>query len=152
MLEALATFARATYQPLTRGQVSTLAQIAPNSGTFRNYIGDLKRGGFIELRGQFLEITEAGLQVCDASGPPPTSEELLELWKSKFNAGARRMLEVLVEQYPKALFREELGAAVGIVAASGTFRNYLGDLRRAGLIETRGQEVVASDDLFVSGR
>jgi len=148
MLTALAQFRPA---PLTRGQMGTYAGISPKSGTFRNYLGVLRRSGFIveaNIGGKYL-ITSEGANYL--GGPPPparTTEELIALWENKFDAGARRMLHAIVERYPQPISRQELGQLASIESSSGTFRNYLGALRRAGLIVTPGHEVVASETLF----
>jgi hypothetical protein len=63
--------------------------------------------------------------------------------------GEWRMLEALVQAYPKALTRDALGAHTGYTASGGTFGTYLGTLRRNGLIEVDGAHVRASQTLFL---
>jgi hypothetical protein len=70
------------------------------------------------------------------------------MWKPKFKAGVGKMLDVLVDRYPHAITREELGEATGFTASGGTFSDYLSQLGRARLIEKSGDTVKAAESLF----
>jgi hypothetical protein len=63
------------------------------------------------------------------------------------------MLERDIQAYPHEVTREELAESVGISPSTGTFRNYLSDLRAPGLIRdvSRGGPVVATELLFPEG-
>jgi hypothetical protein len=87
---------------------------------------------------------------ADVPPQPHTTEELLTIWRGALRAGERRMLDELVAIYPAALSREELGECSGYTASGGTFGAYLGTLRRNGLIVVAGDEVRASEGLFLS--
>jgi len=71
------------------------------------------------------------------------------MWQQVLRKGEWRMLEALVDMYPKALAREELGERTGYTASGGTFSTYLGTLRRNGLIEVDADQVWASQTLFL---
>jgi hypothetical protein len=136
---------------LTRVQLGTLSKVKHSGGTFSTYFGQLKRGGLIEEDGRDVGITQAGFDYLGAAVPDPkTPEEILEMYRSTLKAGAREMLDVLVEVHPAELTREELGERVGITPSGGTFGTYLGHLRRNGLIEVDGPMVRASDTLFMA--
>lgn len=64
-------------------------------------------------------------------------------------AGARRMLEQLIERSPQGYSREELAEVSEIAYGSGTYATYLGDLRRNGLLTEEDGQVYASDALFL---
>lgn len=51
-------------------------------------------------------------------------------------AGARRMLDTLIEVYPHAMSRTDLAGAAGLepTSASGTFSTYLSNLPRNELV------------------
>ena len=66
---------------------------------------------------------------------PTDTESLMELWGTKFRAGARRMLRTLVDNYPNKVSREDLGLYSEISHTSGTFGVYLSELKRNGLIQ-----------------
>ena len=146
MLVALASMRP---KSLTREQVALLSGLSPSSGTFSAYLSDLRKGNYIAEEGSSISITQKGMTVVpDISPPEPTTANLLSLWGSKLRAGARKMLEDLVDIYPAERTRRALGEAVGIVATSGTFSAYLSDLHRSGLIDKRGDVVSASPSLF----
>jgi uncharacterized protein len=135
----------------TRAQLGTLAGFTPSGGTFGTYFGVLKRHGLLSDSGGEVTITEEGLNFLGSDRPPQprTTEELLEMWGRALRAGERRLLDVLVEEYPDWIARERLGEVTGFTASGGTFGTYLGVLKRNGLVEVRGQEVRASDTLFI---
>jgi uncharacterized protein len=149
MLEVLA---RGYPAKRTRAQLGTLAGFTPSGGTFGAYFGVLKRHGLILEEGDgSVSLTKAGLaQVGGAPPPPQTTEEILDTWRRALRAGERAMLDVLVESHPRGLSREELGERAGFAASGGTFGTYLGVLRRNGLVDVRGDEVSASETLFLA--
>lgn len=60
--------------------------------------------------------------------------------------GRLRMLEVMARVHPVALTRRQLGSLAGYVATGRTFRDYLGDLRREGLVRDDSGDKVALTD------
>lgn len=135
---------------LTRYQLGLLAGFTPRGGTFKNYFGSLRRHGLIVEDGGETEPTDAGMSFLDEVPPAPsTTEELQEMWKQRLLKGEREMLDVLIEEYPTELTREELGERVGRTFSGGTFKNYLGTLRRNGLAKVEGDSVRASETLFM---
>ncbi len=70
--------------------------------------------------------------------------------REALRAGERKMLDELVAVYPNSLSREELGTRAGFTASGGTLGTYLGTLRRNGLVEVDGDQVRASETLFLS--
>jgi len=76
-------------------------------------------------------------------------EELLNLRRGALRASGLKMLNELVAIYPHALTREELGDRAGYTASGRTFGAYLSTLRRNGLVAVDGDEVRASETLFL---
>lgn len=136
ILQELAARVPAGY---SHAQVATLTGFSSNGGTFKTYIGDMKRGGFIEIRDGLVYATREGVESLGGSIPPaPTShKEVMDIWRQALRAGAYRMLEAVVAN-PDGIDRDSLADAVSMEANGGTFKTYLGDLRRNGLIEERG--------------
>jgi hypothetical protein len=97
-------------------------------------------------------MTEAGLQYLGSEMPraPQTIEEVLAMWERALKRGEWRMLQALVAVYPTPLSRQALGEQTEYTATGGTFGTYLGTLRRNGLIEVHGEEVRASETLFLA--
>ncbi len=134
-------------QGLNRRQLGVRATLSSRSGTFDTYLSKARTNGWIEGTGD-LRITEAGLKALGGYTPLPAGRELLAHWLGELgSSGAARMLQVLADAYPKALSREDLGAAANLSDRSGTFDTYLSRLRTLELITGRG-EIRASEELF----
>lgn len=148
MLEVLA---RHYPTKMTRAQLGTLAGFTPSGGTYANYFGTLKRLGFISVNGNDVELTSDGFDHLgsDAPLPPQSTEEILAMWRNALRAGEKAMFDVLVEIRPEWMTREELGERTGFTASGGTFANYLGTLARNGLVEKQGNNIRASETLFM---
>jgi hypothetical protein len=136
---------------LTRSQVAALAGLRRTSGTFSQYLGAIRQGGYAVEQDGKLELTEMGFAlVGGVPRAPQTVDETREMWRSKMKAGARRMLDILIDEHPEWMTRFELAGKAGITPSSGTFSQYLGTLRQAGLLEESSGSVRASDVLFLS--
>lgn len=138
---------------LTRKQVAMLSHLSHKSGTFSNYLADLRRARFMVDQNGMMTITEAGFSFLgdDVPEQPQGTAALMAMWRGSLNLGAYRMLEAVVDCYPDGLTRTELAEAVDLSAKSGTYSNYLADLRRAGLLNEKGGVIYATDDLFLDG-
>lgn len=147
MLRELARRYPATF---TRSQVGTLAGFTPSGGTFSDYFGKLKRLGLIHEDHQGnVSVTQAGLDYVGEVPPAPsTHDEIVAMWKNNLKSGIGRMLDEIVRCYPQPITREELGERSGFTISGGTFSDYLGQLRRNGLVEVNGDEVKATEVLF----
>jgi hypothetical protein len=150
ILQELAARAPAGY---SRAQVGALTQFSPKGGTFNTYLGDLRRGAFIEERAGLVYATERGIQSLGGNVPatPTTHEEVMRLWRKALRAGAFAMLEVIISAGPSGVRRDDLATHVGMSSAGGTFNTYLGDLRRNGLITEQNKVCTANDILFPKG-
>ncbi len=148
MLAALQTLSP---RNLSRTQIATLAGLSPRSGTFSSYLSVLRQNDLIEEGPQGTTITAAGrAYVGDlAATMPDTTEALVQLWGRSLKLGARRMLDVLVEEYPNAMSRAELAERAEISVSSGTFSSYLSALRGNALITKDRGSVAASEALFL---
>ncbi len=138
---------------VTWAQLAALANMKSTSGTFGSYKSALRTQGLLAEDGGLVEITEVGLAAAGvpADHEPLTPDELQEMWRSKLKAGARRMFDVVLDAYPQPVSKEELGEQAEISPTSGTFGSYLSTLRTNGLVEVDGQEVVATEILFLAG-
>ncbi len=146
----LAALARHHPMSTTRAQAGTLSGFKVSGGTFQSYWSSLKRAGLIEEVGGQVKVTSTGLATAGVPvATPATTEELLEVWRQALKAGARTMLDLLVEAYPEGITRDELGERAGYSVSGGTFQSYLSALRRNGLVEVDGDLVTASATLFL---
>ena len=63
-------------------------------------------------------------------------------------AGARRMLEGVIQAGSDGLHRANLADYAGMQAGSGTLGNYLSILRKRGLIREEGKRIIANEMLL----
>lgn len=153
MLDALAFYQSIGQDFVRREMLAGYVGISANSGTFRNYLSQLRTPGLIEDHPDGrVALTAAGQSAAGTAGAPPRLADLHAHWRSKLGGTPGRMLDVLIEAHPDPVSRAGLAEAVGIDHSSGTFRNYLSQLRTPGVIEDVSKEaVVASDLLFPPG-
>lgn len=135
----------------TKSQLGALAGYKPSGGTFGQYYGKLRRLKLLQERSDGgISITEAGLEWFGGEIPegPKSSKELLDMWRGKLLQGERKMLNILVEAGGAAMTKEELGERSGYTSSGGTFGQYLGTLRRNGLVLIESDSVRAAETLF----
>lgn len=122
----------------TRDELAFLAGYSAKASTIGNILGRLRAAGLVNT-GTPIRLTEAG--VAAAGGPRArlTGDELLEKWlhHPRMGDGDRRVLEVLIAEYPRTLTRDELCDATGYSPTASTIGNILGRLRTLGLVERR---------------
>lgn len=136
-------------ESVSRTNLGAMAEIAPNSGTFSDYLSLLRRAELAEdLTGGSVRATDAGLAYFAQRPDRLTQEELANSARGRVSGGARRMMDVLLAEYPGSITRQELGERAGIAPNSGTFSDYLSMLRRLGLVKVEGSDVTAAQVLF----
>lgn len=151
ILQELAARAPAGY---TKPQVGGLTGFSHKGGTFNTYLGDLRRGAFIEERSGMLYATEHGITSLGSSVPakPTSHADAMAMWRKALRAGAHQMLEVIVASGSEEIHKGAIADAVGMTASGGTFNTYLGDLRRNGLVTESNGIYRANDILFPDRR
>ncbi len=147
----LHTLARHHPTRVTRAQLATLSRFKATGGTFNTYYSTLRRTGLITEQQGLIELTDARRAAAGVSiAAPASTAELLEQWRTALKAGARTMLDLLIDAYPNALTRDELAQRAGYEISGGTFNTYLSTLRRNGLADITGDAVRANDVLFLA--
>lgn len=148
MLKAAAMFHPT---PISRNRMAVIARISSGSGSFRTYLGTLRREGLITNEGDLFQLTAAGVKAAGAVDPLPTKpDELVALWCDIIGreGGAARILRILADKYPNPVHKAEIGRKAQISPTSGSFRTYLGTLRRYKLIEGKGELLKAAEELY----
>lgn len=133
----------------TRAQLIALAHLR-KSGTSDQYIANLRRAGFLTMNGKEIEITQNGLDFAGVSPEAPQStEEVLQMWRGSLRKGERSILDLVVSRYPNTITREEIKEELEYAQKSGTFDQYLANLRRNQLIEVDRGTIKAGEALFL---
>jgi hypothetical protein len=134
---------------LTRVQLGTLSGFKASGGTFRTYFNDMKRRGFLLENNGSVSVTQEGLDFAGEIPKQPSGhEEIMAMWKNNLRRGEGIMLEEVARVHPDSISRGELAEKTNFTALGGTFRTYLGVLRRNGLITVDGDDIRANDILF----
>jgi hypothetical protein len=137
---------------ITRAQMGAFSRMSHTGGSFGTYLSSLKSNGYIITEGADFRITDEGLAAAGDVEPLPTDpQELINLWCGIIgeSSGAARMLRKLGEHYPHEMSRQELGESVGVTSSGGSFGTYLSYLKSRGLVKTSGQNIKASEELFL---
>ncbi|MGH9421922.1 MAG: hypothetical protein ACRD3J_18240, partial [Thermoanaerobaculia bacterium] len=112
------------------------------------YIQRLASAGFVEIQGNSLRATDAGIDALGSDFEPlPQGEQLQEYWLARLPEGERKILEPLIAAYPDAVSRESLEETTGYKRSSRD--TYIQRLSSRRLVENVGRgEVRASENLF----
>lgn len=145
MIEALA---RMSPLRLTKAQWSTLAKVKHTGGTWTTYLSHLSQAGFIDKNDVGYTLTETGWDYVGDRPTPVTADELQQHYLSILRAGEARMLRAIMAAHPDGLTRDEISEQAEIASSGGTFTTYLSRLRTNGLVEARGDRIVASKILM----
>jgi hypothetical protein len=125
---------------VNRSFLAALASVSASSGGFRNNLGRLRSLALIDYpMPEFVAMTENGRGKAPQVDPPASAEEMLGRCKAFFSSSQAAILDALAKAFPEAMEREELATAVDVSETSGGFRNNLGALRTAGMIDYPGQ-------------
>ncbi|SLH40934.1 ATP-binding protein [Mycobacteroides abscessus] len=140
----ITSLARMAPLRLTPAQWGMVAKLRHTGGTWSTYLGELKRAGLLDESPAGFTLSEAGWDFVGARPDPMTAVELQQHYLGILRKGAARMLQAVIDAYPKGLSRARLAAASEIAESGGTFSTYLGELRRNGLIEQKDELIVAT--------
>lgn len=145
MINALATMAPLR---LTKAQWATVAHMKHTGGTWSTYLGEIRRAELIDENPTGFTLTQAGWDYLGTRPEPMTAHQLQQHYLNILRAGAARMLQAVIDAHPEGLTKAQLADVSGVTASGGTFSTYLGELRRNGLVEQRGDQIVATDILM----
>lgn len=110
------------------------------------YIKRLRERGFVQDSDGVVIPTDEGMAVLGNWQPLPTGGALRNYWLTKLPSGERRILESLVESYPKFVERETLEESTGYARA--TRDAYLKRMKPKRIVEFRSGAVRAAEILF----
>jgi hypothetical protein len=97
--------------------------------------------------GDRINVTDSGMDALPSDFRPlPTGDELRRHWLERLPEGERRILALLIERYPEAVAREELGDPIGYKRSSRDA--FIQRLAARRLVQTERGTVRASGVLF----
>lgn len=111
------------------------------------YLFKLQSKGFIEKQGEKFLATEQGLSLSGNVEPLPTGSALLDHLRKELPEGDRRVLDVVVSDYPSAVSVDKIDEQTGYKRSSRD--TYLHHLLVRFLVERVGPgQIIASEMLF----
>lgn len=134
-----------------RRRLAFLADSSPKSSTFTNSLGYLRSNDFIDYPelGSVCLLPTGRSAVTENTGPTNDAELQAQIF-DKVEARHKRILQLVIQCYPKALTRDELAEAAGSSMSSSTFTGSLGFLKGIGLLKYPSKgSVVATENLFI---
>lgn len=122
----------------SKSRTAILAGYSPGGGGFNNYLGEMRKFGYITGTDP-LEITDDGRHALGDYQQLPTGRDLVDFWLAKCDKAERAIISVLVDVYPDSLVKADLAERAGYAPDGGGFNNALGRLRTMELIQGRGE-------------
>lgn len=133
----------------TMAQWATLAGMKRTGGTWQTYVSRLRSAGYLDEGDGHFGVTREGMTASGAvPEQPQSSADVIAMWKGALGTGPSKILDELVDAYPRAVDRDSLAAQTGMTASGGTFQTYLSRLSGNGLIERTRDGIRAADALF----
>lgn len=143
--EAAVLIAAAQFNGVEREQLTILTGYKRSSRDA--YIQRLREKGFVVVSGSTVTLTPAGAAALPPDYEPlPTGRDLQAYWLGRLPEGERKVLQVLIDAYPRSVPRPEIDAATGYQRSSRDA--YLQRMKVKRLWEPDGSAVRASEALF----
>lgn len=157
ILDAIAWWNEVGIKQPTKVQVGFIAGYRAGKkvgGAYGNYLGALRAAGYITYPSAgSTALTNTGQALANPIDIEQTSEGLQGAFLDKLTDPEQRIMKALIDVYPQAITKQELGDAAGYQVGEkvgGAYGNYLGRLRTLGLIEYPSPGyAVAADILFL---
>jgi len=144
-LNVLRLVARCNPAAVTRKHLATMAgYTGPSNSAFRKQLYELTGRGLLVAAGGSVAMNDAAwLEVGwepGKVGPPPSPEEIVQLWREKLEPTACKMFNYILQVGVTS--RAELAAHFGYTGPSNSaFRKQFYELTGSGLVEASGGEV-----------
>lgn len=122
----------------SKSRTAVLSGYSPGGGGFNNYLGEMRKNGWISGTDP-LVITDEGREILGDYEQLPTGRALVDFWLAKCDKAERAILTALVDVYPGSLTKADLAERAGYAPDGGGFNNALGRLRTMELIRGKGE-------------
>lgn len=131
---------------LDRRQLSVLTAYKRSSRDA--YLQRLRTKGYVDMHGDKLEITDAGIAALGSNFTPlPVGQDLQNYWLARLPEGERKVFEILLAAYPKEVERDQISEITGYARSSRDA--YLQRMKAKQIVEFSGRNVVrAVPELF----
>lgn len=147
ILDGIAWFSPLGIHRPSRVQVAIMAGYHERTKSYINALGALKGRGLIDHGNGTVELLDPGAANFPMS--TQTNEDLHRAVVDKLPRMYGRMLQLLIDRWPKAISRNQLAETLGYHERTKSFLNALGRLRSLSLAEyPSAGDICAADALF----
>lgn len=154
ILDALAWLESVGIRSASRVQVAMLADQSSKSSGYEKNVSTLKTAGFVDYPEKgALVLSESGRAIANSPAALLDTAALHSAIRSKVSGPQWRILEALIECYPEALSREQLGERSNQSALSSGFEKNISTMASFGFVRYPAKgHVAATELLFIEGR
>lgn len=136
VLNGLAWFENIGKDTVNRITLAGLIGMSGTAGGFGNYVRYLKQYGYIHYpRPGEVQLTSQGRELAITPDTPLSLAGLHDMCLSVLPKSHQKVLRVLLEIYPQAITRAEMGESVNMVHDAGGLGNYIRHIKKLGFIE-----------------
>ena len=151
ILDALAWFEAVGLPAPEKAPLAAMAGASSRSSAYQNNVSALRSAGLVDYpRGGLVALTESGRARATPPDVPGTTAALQDAVFAKVTRPQARILQALIDAYPRAVTKEELAERAEASAASSAFQNNVSAMRSLGLVDyPAAGHVVALPVLFL---
>jgi hypothetical protein len=151
ILDALAWFEAVGLPAPEKAPLAAMADASSRSSAYQNNVSALRTAGLVDYpRSGLVALTESGRARATPPDVPGTTAALQDAVLAKVTRPQARILQAVIEVYPRALTKEELADRAEASAASSAFQNNVSAMRSLGLVDyPAAGQVVALPVLFL---
>jgi hypothetical protein len=152
ILKSLSDLLQVGLEFVPRPMLAAFSESRPKSSHFANSISGLKTLGLVEYGSSTVKITSEGLNFTTQDSAPITDDDLQGRWKNLLSALQKKIIDVVLEDYPSDISREDLAGRIDASSTSSHFANSISCMKTMGaLIYSGAGRVMASKNLFIRG-
>lgn len=130
-------------------RLSFISGYSLTSGTFDEYLRQLRKADYVKVDGDRLMLTSAGQRAAENNVLDVTPQAVIMYWLQKLSSGPAKMLKVITDHWPGTVTKEQLSKLSGYSLTSGTFEEYVRQLKQKQFITiTDKKELQASQYLY----
>ena len=142
-LAILHALARCHPMKLSLPQLGRLAGQSLKSSSFKAYLADVRRSGFVSHDHDGYALTGSGMDAIDFTPTvSQTADEQIAMWRNALIAGERAIFDYVLQASPQGewVALDDISAATGQSLKSSSFKSYLSNLVRNRLVEKSGND------------
>lgn len=152
ILDALAWLESVNITEAPKIQLALLADTKHTSSGYQNNLGALRTEGMINYPSPGkVQLTAAGRGAAIRPKHKPTTEDLHAALRGRLSGPRWRIIEALIDVYPRSLSRPALASRVAKSETSSGYQNDLGALRSLGFLDYPQTGHVAAEPVLFLG-